>query len=952
MKKNIKFAEPTHFCVGFLRMKNKYFFLFAFLLSLIGYTQTGKISGKLTDGTFLDPVPFANIQLKGTSEGTSTDFDGIYSFELAPGTYSLIFSYVGYDTVEISEVEVLAGKTTQIDVVLNEVAQGLEEVVITSTAKKNTEVAVLALQRRSANLLDGLSSQTIRSVGSSDIASAIKIVPGVSVQGGKFVYIRGLGDRYTKSILNGIDIPGLDPDRNTLQMDIFPTSILENLIVVKSSAAEYSADFTGGIVNIVTKEFPNDKIFNISVSTSINPEMHHRNDFLGYEKEYSDILGFDFGERNIPLEDPYKTYQPIELIRTPILTDNTRKFNPNMGPIPSQNFQDFSFDLNLGNQLAVGENTLGYYFSTTYKNETSFYENAEDNLFFKNTDPTIFELYNGRSQNGLEAVSNIIFSQLAGVSLKTMNSKYKINALNIFNGQNTGTDLIQEDNSSNFETFKKFNLEYNQKRITNLQLTGFHAFADSNSKLEWALSPSFSRVFDKDVRNTQFVVRDNEYAVFVNLLPTRIWRNLEEENYVAKIDFTKTFKLNDNDSKFKAGLYGLIKNRDFSIFKYNIQVGANQGGDGNPNSLLNDDNIFTQENLNGNYIRFNSNEAIEKGTAYRSEIQNFAGYASTELNFSEKFVATLGIRLEQYALFYTGENSGGTINLENEKVLDKFDYFPSVNLVYNMRENQKLRTSYSKTTARPSFKEASVAQIYDPLTAFTFIGNINIQPSYIDNFDIRFEKYGQNSDFFALSGFYKFFKDPIELATFEGSRNNFQPRNLGNGNVYGVELEFRKSLDFINPNFKFRLNTSLIESRQEIGQVELNLREFYKRTGETISKTRNLQGQSPYLINSGLEYNNEEAGIQISLFYNVQGKTLQVVGLGDTSDIYTDPFNDLNFNFRKVVGKGKNKTINFKISNILGDTNESYFETYNATNQIFSLRDPGTSFSLGYSIKL
>ena len=130
------------------------------------------------------------------------------------------------------------------------------------------------------------------------------------------------------------------------------------------------------------------------------------------------------------------------------------------------------------------------------------------------------------------------------------------------------------------------------------------------------------------------------------------------------------------------------------------------------------------------------------------------------------------------------------------------------------------------------------------------------------------------------------------------------------------------------------------------------MREFYKRTGETISKTRTLQGQSPYLINSGLEYNNEEAGIQIGLFYNVQGKTLQVVGLGDTSDIYTDPFNDLNFNFRKVVGKGKNKTINFKISNILGDTNESYFETFNATNQIFSLRDPGTSFSLGYSIKL
>ena len=926
--------------------------LFLLFISFTCFAQIGKIAGKLTDGTFLDPIPFATIQIKGTTEGTTTDFDGVYGLELVPGEYTLVYSFLGYETIEIAEIIVNENKTTLIDVILNEAAEGLEEVIVTSSVKRNTEAAVLAFQKSSANLLDGLSSQSIRSTGASDIASAIKSVPGVSVQNGKYVYVRGLGDRYTKSILNGIDIPGLDPDRNTLQMDIFPSSILENLIVIKSSAAEYPADFTGGIVNIVTKEFPNEKIFNLSISTSINPDMHHKSNFLGYEKEYTDFLGFDFGDRNIPLDDPYKTYEPIELIRTPILTENTQKFNPNMGPIASNNFQDFSIDLNFGNQFFIGDNTLGYFFSTSYKNETSLYQNAQDNLFLKDTNPDVFDMYAGRTQEGQESVSSIIWSQLGGLSYKTINSKYKLNILNIFNGINTGTDLIQIDSNSNFETFQKYNLEYNQKRITNLQLSGLTNFTDSNSKIEWSLSPSFARVFDKDVRSTQFVIRDNQYSIFVNLLPTRIWRDLVEDNGVAKVDYTKIFKFKGVDSKLKLGLYGLYKTRDFSIFKYAIQVGANQGAEGNPNAIIDANNIFTQDNLNGNYIRFNSNESIENGTAYSSDIRNFAGYASTELNFSEKLKSTLGLRLEQYELFYTGQNSGGTINLSNEKIIEKLDIFPSINLVYNLTENKKIRTSYSKTTARPSFKEASVAQIYDPLSAFTFIGNINIKPSYIDNIDIRFEKYTETSDFFAISGFYKFFKDPIELATFEGSRNNFQPRNLGNGQVYGMEIEYRKMLRFINPNMAFRFNGSIIESQQEIGQVERNLREFYKRTGEEISSTRTLQGQSPYLINSGLEYRDNENGNQIGLFYNVQGKTLQVVGLGDTSDIYTDPFHSLNFNLRKTFGAEKNKIITFKISNLLGDTNESYYNSFNTPDQIFSLRDPGRSFSLGYSLKL
>ena len=268
----------------------KLFTLLALLISSILIAQEAKITGTVFDKEFQEPLPFANVLVKETGSGTTTDFDGIYEVFVQPGTYTIEFSFVGYETITVSDLTIATADTQEINVSLAPVTEGLEEVVVTVEALRNTEQSVLTVQKKSANLLDGISSQNFKKVGANDIANAVKNVPGVSIQGGKYVYVRGLGDRYTKSIVNGMDIPGLDPDRNTVQMDIFPTSILENLIVVKSAAAEYPADFTGGIVNIVTKEFPNEKLFNVSVSTSINPNMHHRNDFIGYEKKYNNFV--------------------------------------------------------------------------------------------------------------------------------------------------------------------------------------------------------------------------------------------------------------------------------------------------------------------------------------------------------------------------------------------------------------------------------------------------------------------------------------------------------------------------------------------------------------------------------------------------------------------------------------------------------------------------------------
>src|SRR5690606_26757836 len=238
--------------------------LVGWLLSTSVAAQDGIIRGKVIDDVTGEALIGVTVQIMETSKGTSTDFDGVFEIHIAPGTYKLQFSYISYQSLIVEDVVVTAGKLSLIDdLVMRESAEQLEEVVITAEAVKSSEAAVMMLKKRSASMLDGISSSTFRKIGDGDAASAVKRVTGVSVEGGKYVYVRGLGDRYTGTMLNGVDIPGLDPDRNSLQMDIFPTNIIDNMTVSKTAVADMRADFSGGMVNIETKDFPKERIFDI-----------------------------------------------------------------------------------------------------------------------------------------------------------------------------------------------------------------------------------------------------------------------------------------------------------------------------------------------------------------------------------------------------------------------------------------------------------------------------------------------------------------------------------------------------------------------------------------------------------------------------------------------------------------------------------------------------------------
>ena len=932
-------------------MKNLLLNTFLVFISVFSLNaQSGLIKGVIIDNEFQDPVPFTNIIVKEVGTGTTSDFDGNYEIELSEGVYTLMFSFMGYETLEISDVKVSSQELAVVNVTMNTLAQGLDEVVISVSASKNTETSVLEFQKKSVSLVDGLSSQRIKSSGASNIASAVKSVPGVSVQGGKYVYVRGLGDRYTKSILNGIDIPGLDPDRNTIQMDIFPTNILDNVIVIKSATADMPADFTGGIVDVLTKEFPNSKRLSISVSSAYNPKMHYNNNYLSSVSSNTDFLGFDDGLRSIPV-NPNQGYSVLEGINSPKISEVTNKFNPNMSALKKTSLGDYSFSISGGNQKTIGSDMrLGYFGSFSYKNTTDFYEKSQNNTFYKEADSKIFQLSKNRTQNGPLGQNSVILSAMGGFSFKTSLSKYKLNILHIQNGESSAGIFDQTVNLNDSKELLKHNLDYTQRAITNILISGTHTFnEDSAWKLNWKLSPTKSSIKDKDVRTTSFEVVDNgTFQIKENDKPTRIWRNLDELNVVGKLDLERKLKLFNNDSKLKFGTLGSFKGREYDIYSFRINVPDNMGilNNGNPDDLLKSSNLWSPNNIFGNHIALYTNGGVEKGKNYDANQLTLAGYSSIEFKIGIKLKSVIGIRAEKFIQKYSGENSGGTINYQDEKVIDKLDVFPSTNLIYSLKENSNIRFSYSKTTARPSFKEASIAEIFDPLSNMTFIGNIKLRPSYIDNLDLRFEIFGDKNELFAVSGFYKSFQDPIELSYYESATENFQPKNLGNAKVFGLEFEMRKQ---ISQAIGININASIIESKQEYGTSELNLRTNGLRVGESLGTYRRLQGQSPYLINSSIDYKDEN-GLITGLFFNMQGKTLEVVGTGFAPDVYTHPFESFNFNLTKKIGENKNKTFTVKIENLLDSKKESYYESFKAVNRIFSFRDLGRTFSIGYNV--
>ena len=914
------------------------------------------ITGKVIDGEFNELLPFANVLLltaEGENiDGTSTDFDGAFTFEVLKGTYILEFSFVGYDSKRIIDVIVGQNEEYTLTATLLPASNSLDEVIVTTTAKNNTEASVLLIQKRAVNLIDGLSAQSIQKTGDSDLASAIKRIPGVSVQDGKFVYVRGLGDRYSKTLLGGLEVPGLDPDKNTLQLDIFPTNLLDNILINKSASADLNSDFTGGIVDVILKDFSVLPEYSFSIRGSYNPDMNLNDNFIGNENEAFNFLGFDNGYFDNPLsskqEIPFpETFNIGQSVLTRFLT---QKLESTMDASRFQSFLNYSIGATASNQYNLSDTkSIGYIASLSLKRDYEYYESFFNGTVEKENINKPLEPYS--EQVGEFGQVKNLGSALLGISLKTTNSKYKLNLLAIKSGESGAIKGNYKEFIENPYNGDASILTYTDRNILSLPFSSQHIFNGGNSSLDIKIAPSIARVYDKDFKKTVFEIAPNGNKLIspnTTQNPTRLWRSLKEDVISSKIQYNLDLKGEKIQGKIKFGSSFTYKQRDFETDDYRIAYrGLSSVLGGDANNILASNFIYDLDTNQGSYIKGD----FQRTNQYESSGQTFAGFISSELILSDKWKSTIGLRFENYLVKYTGENIEA-IKFNNEKLIDTKDLYPSLNVIRTINDDRNLRISYSKTTARPTFKEISAAQIYDPITERYFVGNPDVNPTYINNFDLRYESYSDGNQIFAISTFYKQFSDPIEITAFDANQPSvFIVRNNEEASVYGIELEYRKDiLNNDNHKLSLNLNTSVIQSIQTMSEAEYQGR-LISNPDKEIDESRELQGQSPYLINLGLVYNLFEKNIEIGSYYNVQGKTLEVVGIGNLPDVYTLPFHNLNINVSKSFGKNLDQSLTFKAENLLNSKRESEYDYYNIETSPFSIYNPGQSFSLGYSIK-
>ena len=780
------------------------------LFSVLSSAQKGTIRGTVYDDKTGESLVGVTVLLKGTTTGSITDLDGEFSIQADPGNYDLRISYISFQTMVIEDVEVKPGEVTLLpELRLKESNLELQEVVVSATAIRSSESALTTVKRKSATIIDGISAEKIKLIGDATAVEAVKRVTGVSVEDGKYVYVRGLGDRYSKTTLNHVDIPGLDPDRNTLQMDIFPSGLISNMVVSKNFSAEMPADFTGGLLNVETKAFPEKKILNVSFSTSYNPQSNLNDDFLLYEGGDTDFLGFDDGTRAIPSSAQANNIPtPISGANPEEVKSFVQDFSPELAAKPQTSFMDISAGISIGNQITLSkedENAknapkLGYILSLSYKNGYQFYDDVTYSEYQRFIDPQKYDMRYATIQNGQIGENNVLGGVLGGLAYKNNMTKIRLTAMHLQNGTSKAGTFLIDNNGTAVGQSGYFadsdNLEYSQRSLSNVMLHGTHLFKDTNWEIDWRVSPTYSSSEDPDIRKTAFTLNrlDTTFNAGAGGNPSRIWRSLSEINTTSKFDATKKYQWFDKDAVFKAGVSHNFKYRDYEILFFDMQFFGNQDWT-NPDQsdVLNEENIYPNS---PNSIYYQSGNSDPNPNAYESNVHNIGFYVSNEFQPLPGLKAILGLRAENYVQRHTGRDqnyaSGNTTagtNLDNEKVLESFDIFPSANFIYALTEKQNLRATYAQTIARPSFKELSFAQIADPITNRIFNGSLfsysdwdgELKSTYINNLDLRWELYQDNGQMYSVSAFYKSFDKPIELVRIpeQQTSTEYQTRNVG-----------------------------------------------------------------------------------------------------------------------------------------------------------------------------
>lgn len=881
--------------------------IFVFLTGINAYSaNTGVIEGNVIDSESGEPLRRATVRVVGTKNGGYTDVKGDFKINNVPvGKHTVKISYVGFSEREKVDVVVEAGEITNIGkTVLGAITKTVEDIFVDARRINDNEAAILAVRKNAAQVSDGISRQEMSRLPDSDAGQSLKRVSGVTLVDNKFVYVRGVSERYSNTTLNGASLSSTEPDKKAFAFDMFPSEFLQNVNIAKSFTPDLPGNFAGGLVQLNTVDFPDNRSYKVSYSNSYNSNTTLKgNQFIQTLGGTTDWLGMDDGTRALPATVP-STRREFDALRNAALDNSDQtgarqkyesmlhSFNNKtwqQSPSTVSAFDNSSVAINYSNKYSLFGNEFGFLSSVNWGQ--NFNINYIERNAFVADGSTLFR------SNGTQSVRSANLGGLVNMAYK-LGSTSSISFRNVYNrsADDESVALHGQDSAYQFIDYRNFSTQYVEKELYSAQLGGEHSLSFGNMMIEWNTGYSFANRLEPDFRKVRYdrQLADLEFdpntPYFVQISQTeqgdggrvgRFYSDMNDNTYSGKIDFTLPLS---GSLKLKFGAMSEFKDRDFSARSLTIiqpptnsylnpNIEALMSDYQNPQLLFADENFRVEDGLR-------IGEETKLSDSYKASEELIASYLMVDVPLE---IGSQNLRFIGGVRYEDSRQLMDTYDVNDERVntINQFgDLLPSLNLMWRINDKSNIRTSATQTLSRPSLRELAPFAFYDFVNAILVFGNPNLQRALIQNYDLRYEIFPDAGEVISVSAFYKKFENAIEetIQPLQSELGKSFANSEGDAHNYGIELELRKGLGSISSllkNFALNVNFSYINSEISVKQ------------GNAID-TRTMWGQSPYSLNLGLFYLNPETQTSINLAYNTYGRRIMQVAQVGMYD-FTDP---------------------------------------------------------------
>ncbi|NER18998.1 TonB-dependent receptor [Spongiivirga citrea] len=874
-------------------MKIKLITLMLFVTSF-ALAQTGGIAGKITDKDMNnDPLPFATVVIKGTTKGAQTDFDGLFTIEgLEPGTYTVVVSFVGYETLEVPNVVVEAGKVTEVNTGIGSSAVSLDEVILSApVARKDSQVALLLEQKKAVQIKESIGAKQLAKVGVSDAASATTKISGVaSSEGSGDVFVRGLGDRYLATTLNGLPIPSDDVDKKNIDLSLFPTKVIQNVGISKTFAVESSADQASGNVDIVSRTLAGQSELSASVSSGINTNVAQNGVYDNF-KVSPNLNDANFGF--------YKQQRPILQQITQQSWNTVNQDNP----------INYSASVTAGYRLKEKLSLLlTASHSQSYEYRKGLFRQFRSNFI----DDTITDAttYNKKITNTLLGDATYFINDRN----KLKYTFFFINKLNdeVFEGGRNGEATIFEETNP-AEGLFQFIRDQNTKQ-TNVvvnQLLGTHRLSEKNT-LEWAGSFNFLEADEPNrIRNE---VNFDPNGTLVQLGRNGGFQQRKSSQKIEDVEYNARIKdifnvIEEENNTFKIEVGGAYRNKAREFSSEFVGVEETSTNAINPTSIDDLGAIFQLPNFQNELLEINLlglNARGRRRDIYDGELESKAIFTNVNVGFG-KWNFNGGLRWQEDDINVTYD-IGNLFPRVGESIQNYNNVYPTFSTKYSLNEKHAFRFAVSRTITLPEFKEVSPFEYVSPTGQVTR-GNVDVQASTDLNYDLKWEYFPSAGQLVSLAAFYKDIKDPINRVRDRGSAGVFSYFNSAEkAEVFGLEAETK--IDLISPNqdeegnntgygLNMVFNATRMWHTQDLKDVtdeDGTLLRTFKYGDNTET---DLQGASDWIFNTSLNFNTEgENPFAASLSANFASDKIFALG------VPTDQANRVAFYDDSIVEKG------------------------------------------------